>query len=191
MAAVRWFFTVWRLMLSSCAISSLLCPFATSWRISSWRGLTAPPPSDRAMPRTARSRYASATRWATAGRSATVAELAQATGLDEERVLDVLAASDAYRTLSLDEPLGDGATSLDLVGGDDDGYERAEARAMLHDGIIELPAREREILRLRFIEGLTQREIAEEVGISQMHVSRLIRRTVERLRERIAVPAAA
>ena len=62
---------------------------------------------------------------------------------------------------------------------------------MLHDGILELPAREREILRLRFIEGLTQREIAEEVGISQMHVSRLIRRTVERLRERIAVPAAA
>jgi len=125
------------------------------------------------------------------GRSATVAELAQATGLDEERVLDVLAASDAYRALSLDEPVGDGATSLDLVGGDDDGYERAEARAMLHDGILELPAREREILRLRFIEGLTQREIAEEVGISQMHVSRLIRRTVERLRERIAVPAAA
>ena len=54
-----------------------------------------------------------------------------------------------------------------------------------------LTPREREILRLRFFEGLTQREIAEAVGISQMHVSRLIRRTVDELRERIAVPAAA
>jgi RNA polymerase sigma-B factor len=125
------------------------------------------------------------------GRSPTVEELVERTGADEERVLDALRAGDAYRALSLDEPLADGATSLDMVGGDDAGYEQAEARAMLHDEIVELPDREREILRLRFFEGLTQREIADEVGISQMHVSRLIRRTVDRLHDRIAVPQAA
>jgi RNA polymerase sigma-B factor len=125
------------------------------------------------------------------GRSPTVMELAEATALDEERVLDVLAAGEAYRALSLDEPLSDGATSMDLVGGDDAGFERAEARAMLHDGLVGLPRREREILHLRFFEGLTQREIADRVGISQMHVSRLIRRTVDRLRDEIMLPQAA
>jgi RNA polymerase sigma-B factor len=125
------------------------------------------------------------------GRSPTVAELSERTGLCEEQVLEALAAGEAYRALSLDEPLGDGSTSLDLVGNDDDGFERAEARAMLREGIHCLAPREREILHLRFFEGLTQREIAERVGISQMHVSRLIRRTVERLREEIALPQAA
>jgi RNA polymerase sigma-B factor len=62
---------------------------------------------------------------------------------------------------------------------------------MLADGLHELAPREREIVRLRYYEGLTQREIAEHIGISQMHVSRLIRRTVQQLRDRITVPAAA
>jgi RNA polymerase sigma-B factor len=122
------------------------------------------------------------------GRSPTVGELAVAAGAEEDRVLDALAAAEAYRTLSLDEPLTDGGGPLESIGGDDDGYERAEARAMLADGLDDLGAREREILRLRFAVGLTQREIAQRIGISQMHVSRLIRRTVEELRERLAVP---
>jgi RNA polymerase sigma-B factor len=124
-------------------------------------------------------------------RSPTVAELATATATDEERVLEALAAAEAYRTLSLDQPFQDGTGPLEALGDDDLGFERAEARAMLADGLHELAPREREIVRLRFFEGLTQREIAEHIGISQMHVSRLIRRTVQQLRERIAVPAAA
>jgi RNA polymerase sigma-B factor len=124
-------------------------------------------------------------------RSPTVTELARATGADEDRVLEALAAAEAYRTLSLDQPLQDGSGPLEAIGGDDIGFERAEARAMLADGLGELAPREREIVRLRYYEGLTQREIAERVGISQMHVSRLIRRTVQQLRERIAVPVAA
>jgi RNA polymerase sigma-B factor len=124
-------------------------------------------------------------------RSPSVAELARATGADEDRVVEALAAAEAYRTLSLDQPFQDGTGPLEAIGDDDLGFERAEARAMLADGLHELPAREREIVRLRYFEGLTQREIAEQVGISQMHVSRLIRRTVQQLRERIAMPAAA
>lgn len=124
-------------------------------------------------------------------RSPTVAELARATGADEERVMEALAAAEAYRTLSLDQPFQDGTGPLEAIGDDDHGYERAEARAMLADGLEELAPREREIVRLRYYEGLTQREIAEHIGISQMHVSRLIRRTVQQLRDRITVPAAA
>lgn len=124
-------------------------------------------------------------------RSPTVAELARATGADEERVMEALAAAEAYRTLSLDQPFQDGTGPLEAIGDDDHGFERAEARAMLADGLGELAPREREIVRLRYYEGLTQREIAEHIGISQMHVSRLIRRTVQQLRDRITLPAAA
>jgi RNA polymerase sigma-B factor len=124
-------------------------------------------------------------------RSPTVKELATATASDEDRVLEALAAAEAYRTLSLDQPFQDGTGPLEAIGDDDLGFERAEARAMLADGLHELAPREREIVRLRYFEGLTQREIAEHIGISQMHVSRLIRRTVQQLRDRIAVPAAA
>jgi RNA polymerase sigma-B factor len=124
-------------------------------------------------------------------RSPTVTELARATGTDDDRVMEALAAAEAYRTLSLDQPFQDGTGPLEAIGGDDVGFERAEARAMLADGLHELAPREREIVRLRYFEGLTQREIAERVGISQMHVSRLIRRTVQQLRDRIAMPAAA
>lgn len=124
-------------------------------------------------------------------RSPTVTELARATATDEDRVVEALAAAEAYRTLSLDQPFQDGTGPLEAIGDDDLGFERAEARAMLAEGLHELAPREREIVRLRFFEGLTQREIAEQIGISQMHVSRLIRRTVQQLRDRIAVPAAA
>lgn len=124
-------------------------------------------------------------------RSPTVAELARATATDEDRVVEALAAAEAYRTLSLDQPFQDGTGPLEAIGDDDLGFERAEARAMLADGLHELAPREREIVRLRYFEGLTQREIAEHIGISQMHVSRLIRRTVQQLRDRIAMPAAA
>jgi RNA polymerase sigma-B factor len=124
-------------------------------------------------------------------RSPTVTELSRATGATEDRVLEALAAAEAYRTLSLDQPLQDGTGPQEVIGDDDLGFERAEARAMLAGGLHELAPREREIVRLRYCEGLTQREIAEHVGISQMHVSRLIQRTVQQLREHIEMPAAA
>jgi RNA polymerase sigma-B factor len=120
-------------------------------------------------------------------RTPTAAELARALDCDEDSVLEAMAAAGAYRTLSLDQPFDDGTGPLEAIGSDDAGFERAEARAMLAGGLGELADRERVIVRLRYCDGLTQREIAECMGISQMHVSRLIRRTVEQLRERIMV----
>jgi RNA polymerase sigma-B factor len=122
------------------------------------------------------------------GRSPSVPELAGAARATVEQVLEAIGAAYAYRTLSLDEPLGEGIDALDSIGGPDRGFERVEQRFMLRSGLTHLPAREREILHLRFYEGLTQREIADRIGVSQMHVSRLIRRSIEALRERLAVP---
>jgi len=104
-------------------------------------------------------------------------------------VLEAVAAAAAYRMVSLDEPLADGAGALESLGDDDAGFEHAEHRVLLRGCVAGLPAREREILRLRYYEGLTQREIASAVGISQMHVSRLLRRSVETMRDALA-PAA-
>jgi RNA polymerase sigma-B factor len=129
------------------------------------------------------------------GRSPTVEELAEGAGATLEHVVEALAAGESYRVLSLDEPLvqrdGEaGAGVVELIGGEDLEYERAEQRLLLRGGFEHLPMREREILRLRFFEGLTQREIAARVGISQMHVSRLIRRAIASLRESIGPPFA-
>jgi len=125
------------------------------------------------------------------GRSPTVQELARAAEAGIEQVLEALGAADAYRALSLDEPLGDGLGPMESLGSDDAGFERVEQRALLRSGLTHLPAREREILHLRFYEGLTQREIAGRVGVSQMHVSRLIRRSIDALREQLVVPVGA
>jgi RNA polymerase sigma-B factor len=112
-----------------------------------------------------------------------VDELARAASTSVEQVVEALHAAGAYRAVSLDEPLGaDGPAFGETLGGHDDGFERAEHRLLLRRGFATLAPREREILRLRFFEGLTQREIAERVGLSQMHVSRRIRASVEALR---------
>jgi RNA polymerase sigma-B factor len=124
------------------------------------------------------------------GRTATVEELARTLEVSEEALLEAVHAAGAYRAASLDEPLGEGATPLDVVGAPDDGFDRAEDRAVLATGLRTLAEREQEIVRLRFFEGLTQREIAEEVGISQMHVSRLLRRSVDDLRRELLPRAA-
>ena len=121
------------------------------------------------------------------GRSPTLDELADRAGATTERVVEAISAGETYRVMSLDEPLAeDGVPTLDVIGGCDANFERAEQRVLLHGGLERLPPREREILRLRFYEGLTQREIAEAVGISQMHVSRLIRRSIKILRATLA-----
>ena len=124
------------------------------------------------------------------GRSPTVDELAAGAQASVDQVVEALSAGEAYRMMSLDEPLADGVGVLEAIGEHDEGFERTEQRLMLRTGFDELAPREREILRLRFFEGLTQREIADEVGISQMHVSRLIRRSVDALRDTIVAPMA-
>ena len=119
------------------------------------------------------------------GRSPTVEEVARMLDAGVEQVLEGLRAADSYRLMSLDQPLGQGAGALEAIGGDDEGYELAEHRVLLRRGLDGLDAREREIVRLRYYEGLTQREIARAVGVSQMHVSRLIRRSIDTMRDSI------
>jgi RNA polymerase sigma-B factor len=123
-------------------------------------------------------------------RSPTIAELAEAAGVQEEDVLEALESGQAYATLSLSGPSsGDDDTDLDpleSLGGLEHEYEVSEDRAVLAPGLRVLDERERRILHLRFFEGLTQSQIAQQIGISQMHVSRLIRRSLEKLRQEIA-----
>ena len=120
------------------------------------------------------------------GRSPNIAELAEATKATEEEVLDALQGAQSYSTVSFEEPIGDNRTALELLGEEDEEFTTAERRVLLAGGMGALADRERTIMQLRFFEGLTQREIAEKVGISQMHVSRLIRRSLEDMRGRMA-----
>lgn len=123
------------------------------------------------------------------GRSPSVREIADAADLSMDDVLDALAAGSAQRPAPLSSPGGEGEEEEGIaVGVDEAGYEQAEARATLSAGLADLPARERVILHLRFDEGLTQSQIAAKVGVSQMHVSRLIRRALETLRDRAGDP---
>jgi RNA polymerase sigma-B factor len=127
-------------------------------------------------------------------RSPTIAELAKAADVEEEEVLEALETGQAYATLSLSAPSGGGEDGDDLdplesLGEIEKEYEVSEDRAVLAPGWKVLDDRERRILELRFFEGLTQSQIAQQVGISQMHVSRLIRRSLEKIRDEIAVDA--
>ena len=118
-------------------------------------------------------------------RSPTVPELAEKLECSEEQVLEAMEASGAYRATSLSAPRGgeeQGDTLADTVGTEEDGYHRAEDRATLDRLMQTITPREREVLRLRFEEDLTQAEIGERIGVSQMQVSRLIRQSVQRLR---------
>jgi RNA polymerase sigma-B factor len=120
------------------------------------------------------------------GRAPTVSELAQYLELGTAEVIDALQAIQAYESLSLDAPrpgATDEATSYgDAMGEEDSRYELVELDATVSAVLGRIPQREREILRMRFVEDLTQTEIAERVGISQMQVSRLLRRSLDQLR---------
>jgi RNA polymerase sigma-B factor len=124
------------------------------------------------------------------GRSPTIPELAEAAGVQEEAVLEALESGRAYSSVSLSSGGGsdeDGELDpLESLGTEEHEYEVSEDRAVLAPGFKVLDERERRILHLRFFRGLTQSQIAEQVGISQMHVSRLIRRSLEKIREEIA-----
>jgi RNA polymerase sigma-B factor len=115
-------------------------------------------------------------------------EIATRTGLSSEEVLEALQAEQAYTSRSLDQPVGThgetgGATRGDLLGGADARLELVEEREALKPLLAQLPERERTILMLRFYGNQTQSQIAQHIGISQMHVSRLLSTTLDQLRE--------
>ena len=119
-------------------------------------------------------------------RSPSVTEIAEKVEATEEQVLEALEAGAAYRATSIDAPRGsedDGSDTLgDQMGTDERGFGLAEDRATLGRLLSTITAREREVLRLRFEEDLTQAEIGERIGVSQMQISRIIRQSLSHLR---------
>jgi RNA polymerase sigma-B factor len=120
----------------------------------------------------------------TLGRAPTPTEIADEVGTTTERVLEAREAAGAYRAVSLDRPRDeeDDETVPEVFGIEDPGFGLAEDAATVESLMAVLGDREREVLRLRFAEDLTQSEIGARVGVSQMHVSRLIRQAIARLR---------
>jgi RNA polymerase sigma-B factor len=117
------------------------------------------------------------------GRSPTISEIAAEASMSDDQVLDALAAHSAYRPNSLSQSPGSDEDDSDVeIPVEEIGYHIAEGRTALHEGLARLPARERLILHLRFDQGMIQSDIARIVGVSQMHVSRLIARALETLR---------
>ena len=129
--------------------------------------------------------HASSTLVQQLGRNPTVAELAEATGANEEAVLEAIEAGQGYRAASIDATESEDDPLAARLGSNDSNYDSVEDRVMLGPALATLPAREQSILRMRFVEGLTQSEIAVAVGVSQMHVSRLLSSSLEKLREGI------
>lgn len=124
------------------------------------------------------------------GRAPNASELAEYLKLSREEVLEGLEAANAYRSSSLDDPVrGDGEmpTLAETLGDEDAALEHVEFRESLQPLLAQVPPRERKILILRFFGNMTQSQIAERMGISQMHVSRLLSQTLAKLRERLLV----
>jgi RNA polymerase sigma-B factor len=121
------------------------------------------------------------------GRSPTIAELANAVGVEEEDVIDALDSMNAYSTRSLQAPFDDSSDDnlSEKLGRAESGYEEVEDGALVAAGLDALDERERQIVELRFFREMTQSQIASEIGISQMHVSRLLRRALATMRGRI------
>jgi RNA polymerase sigma-B factor len=121
------------------------------------------------------------------GRTPTVKDVARWLEIDEDEVLEAMHASRAHHAGSLDRPVSsevdEGATLVDRVGGEDHAFDAVEYGVAIGPALADTSERERLILHLRFVEDLTQSEIAKRVGISQMHVSRLLRGLLDRLRE--------
>jgi RNA polymerase sigma-B factor len=131
--------------------------------------------------------HSSATLVQQLGRNPTVPELAEATGASEEAVIEALEAGQGYRAASIDASESEDDPLLARLGELDTSYDSVEDRALLGPALATLPVREQSILHMRFVEGLTQSEIAEAVGVSQMHVSRLLTSSLQKLRDGIGV----
>jgi len=127
------------------------------------------------------------------GKPPTVGQLAQNLELSEEQVLEGLQVAHAYAASSLDAPVqageDDETTLVSTLGSDDQGYEQVENDMLVGDALATLTAREQRLLQLRFVHELTQTEIGEQIGVSQMQVSRLLRSTLAKLRENIGETA--
>ena len=130
---------------------------------------------------------ASASLYQRLGRAATPSELARELGISLEEVYEGLEASNAYTAVSVDVPVDAqaGRSIVDTLGGDDPALDKVESFAALRPLIDRLAPRERQILTLRFHGNLTQSQIAHRVGLSQMHVSRLLAKTLELLRRQL------
>ncbi len=129
------------------------------------------------------------------GRSPTIPEIAHAAEVSVDEVLEAMEAGRAYRFSSIDAPAGDDedraqSPAAAQLGEDDTGLEEVEQRMLLSPLIASLPKREQMIIHLRFFRGMTQSEIAARLGISQMHVSRLLARSLTQLRDRAGAEAA-
>ena len=126
------------------------------------------------------------------GRSPTLSELANALSCGVEQVVEASEVAHSYSPASLDAPVAreadESAPLVDLLGREDDGFALAESREVIADTWRSLSELERQVIKLRFVGGLTQREIGQHIGYSQMHVSRLLRRSLNRL---LSDPAAA
>jgi RNA polymerase sigma-B factor len=118
------------------------------------------------------------------GRSPRVAEVAAYLGVAEDDVLEALSADGCFTPTSLDTPVGSEGSGVlgELIPSDDSAMSEAEARVMLTPAVRALPEREREVLYLRFFKQQTQAQIAEEIGITQMQVSRILSRVLVKLR---------
>lgn len=123
------------------------------------------------------------------GRAPTVDEIAERMEASAEEVLEAMDAMRAYAADSLDAPgHDDEAPRVQTMGEDDPSLELVEAWSSLSPAVEELPERERRVLYLRFFRGMTQSEIAAEIGVSQMHVSRILSQTLDRLRAAVGEP---
>jgi RNA polymerase sigma-B factor len=124
------------------------------------------------------------------GRSPSVREVARAVGCSSEELLEAYEVASSYEATSLDAPAtrdsDDGASLVDFVGSDDDGFEAVADGQALAEAWRELRPQERRVLELRFVRSMTQREIGEAIGFSQMHVSRLLRRAISQLEKATA-----
>jgi RNA polymerase sigma-B factor len=131
------------------------------------------------------------------GREPRVRDLADNLALDEDTVVEALAADGCYTPASLDSPVGrggDGETGArtlgSVLGEEDPDIATCEARVVLHPLLAQLEERDRMVLRLRFVDGLTQREVGERIGVTQMQVSRILSRIFSTLRDQLDEPPA-
>ncbi len=174
----------------SFAVPTILGEMRRYFRDSGWAIHVPRGAQERALKvRDAQERLANQT-----GRAPTAGQLAEYLEIDLEEVIDALQAIRAYETVSLDAPRGNGDDDStvpygDTIGNDDERYELVELDATVAEALGHLPARDRLVLQLRFVEDMTQTEIAEHVGISQMQVSRLLRRSLDQLRAIADAPA--
>jgi RNA polymerase sigma-B factor len=170
------------LAFSSFAVPSILGELKRHFRDHGWAARVPRPMQERVLKVNAAVEALSSE----LGRAPKPREVAAATGESVEDVLEAMEAATAHSAVSLDAPLGsaDGetATYADSVGEIDGRLELVEDRTVVDATMRALPEREQHVLHLRFHEDLTQAQIAERIGVSQMHVSRLIRRALERLR---------